>query len=144
MTPVWEHRVAYHEVDGQKIVFNSHYFEWIDAAAYGFFRLGGWTVADLERLGLDFVVSRADLRFESPIRLDETVGVDTEVLRVGRSSFAMCFRIRVNSRQCAWAEITYVNAGTEGPKAIPDPIRAHMHHGTGCESEPRGGKPDHA
>ena len=123
MVDVWQHRVIYGEIDGQRIAFNARYLEWIDAASYEFFRLGGWSPLSLAEIDFDYVVVHCDLSFTAPIRLDEILLVKGEVTAIGRSSFELSYRIVVENELRATARLTYVNAQNGKATAIPSTVR---------------------
>jgi acyl-CoA thioester hydrolase len=119
MSATWSAPVRYGEVDQQGVVFNSHYLLYCDEAMGAYCAQRG--LLDLaERVHL---VSSA-LTWRSPARWGEVVDVTARCIRVGTSSFAMRFDLRVGERECCAVETTYVLAEDGRPRPLPDNIRA--------------------
>ncbi|MBL8034737.1 MAG: acyl-CoA thioesterase [Leptospiraceae bacterium] len=67
-------RVRYSEVDAQGIVFNANYLMYFDVAVTEYFRaLGQPYTQFVERYGLDFHVSHAELDFKAPAKSDDEI-----------------------------------------------------------------------
>jgi acyl-CoA thioester hydrolase len=76
-------RVRYGECDPQGIVFNANYLLYFDVAFTEFWRhtVGAWQ--ELVERGTDAVVAEANLRFRSPARFDDVLGVRVEIAELG-------------------------------------------------------------
>lgn len=118
----WSAPVRYAEVDGQGVVFNSHYLLYCDETMSAFCRERGvlWLA---ERVQL---VS-STLNWKSGARWGETITVDAVCARIGRTSFVLTFDIRADDRPCCQVETTYVFTDeTWRPAPVPDDIRATL------------------
>ena len=89
----WSAPVRYAEVDGQGVVFNSHYLLYCDEAMAAYCRERGLLhVADRVQL------VTSTLTWKSGARWGEQLAVDVGCTRVGRTSFALSFDIRADDR----------------------------------------------
>ena len=87
-------RVRYAEIDGQKVVFNSRYLEYADAAVSEFWE---WT-GIREALGpvwadSDFHVRRTEIDYLKPFVLGDTVEANVRIDRIGSSSLTQRFEL---------------------------------------------------
>jgi acyl-CoA thioester hydrolase len=123
---VWSHRVTYAEVDAQALVYHSRYLEWMDAAAYEFFRAGGWTPHDLALIGFDFVVAHADVTYHGAARLDDLVQISVAVEQIGRTSFRLAYAVKREEEILVTAFIDYVNVVHGLPSPLPRDVRIHL------------------
>jgi acyl-CoA thioester hydrolase len=125
---IYNHRVTYDEVDGQKIVFNSHYLKWCDHATYEFFRKGGFPPFLLEEIGMDFVVRKATVEYNSPAFFDDTLTFIFSIEEIGNTSYEMKIRI-LNESDENVADITIKHVNVHSGKAtpIPDEIREYLY-----------------
>ena len=74
--------------------------------------------------GCQYVVVASTLEWRSSARYGETVEVDVEVEKLGRTSLTLRFVIRVGPRVCCEVRTTYVCTAAGGPTPWPDGIRA--------------------
>ncbi len=81
-------RVRYVECDMQGIVFNAHYYTWIDDAYTELWRDAFGTLDALRSLGCDFVVAESSARFRASARFDQEIDVAVAVESMGTSSMA--------------------------------------------------------
>ena len=87
-------KVRYAEIDGQKVVFNSRYLEYVDVAVTEYW---DWTgIADT--LGAvwietEFHVRRTEIDYLKPFVLGDTVEAFVAVTRLGRSSLTQRFEL---------------------------------------------------
>ena len=72
---VHRHRVRYVECDMQGIVFNAHYYTWIDIAHTEWIRDRFGSLEELVATGVDVVVAESSCRFRSPARFDDEVEI---------------------------------------------------------------------
>lgn len=124
---IYEHRVSYDEIDGQKIVFNAHYLKWVDRAVYEFYRSGGYPPLLLESLGFDIVVRKATVDYLQPAHFDEVISFYLSIQHLGNSSINSLISIENERHELvATVEIVHVNV-IEGLKhPIPYSIRAYL------------------
>jgi acyl-CoA thioester hydrolase len=119
--PVWSSPVRFVECDQQGIVFNAHYLVW---AVNTWWAGRGVDWADVNARGIDYVVVASTLEWRSSARYGDTVEVDADVEKLGRTSLTLRFVIRVGERECCQVRTTYVctTGGTSSP--WPEEIRA--------------------
>lgn len=118
-------KVRYSEIDGQKIVFNSHYMTYIDIAASEYFEEG--LKLNLQELAkekkFDFVLAKTTLEFKKPARLGDWLNISCRTKKMGRSSFTMEFVITKEgeSAPLLTAETIYVGYDAEKGTSVPIP-----------------------
>lgn len=121
-------RVRYSEIDGQGVLFNSHYLTFYDTTITEYFRALGYDqYADARASGMDFHVVRSVVEYKAPIRFDQEIEVGARVARIGTSSLVFELAIFPNSASdlLATGEVVWVNTDqrTHRPVAIGDDIR---------------------
>ena len=124
MPTQWSSPVRYVECDQQGVVFNAHYLTWADEASNHWWATHGLLWDELVARGVEPVVKASSLEWSSSARWGDTVTVDAETEKVGRTSVAVRFTVRVGERVCCVVRNTYV--ATDGGRATPwpDDIRA--------------------
>jgi acyl-CoA thioester hydrolase len=122
---VWSSPVRFVECDQQGVVFNAHYLTWADEASNHWWAAHGlpWDVV-AERVNP--VVKASALEWTSSARWGDTVSVDAETERLGRTSVTVRFDIRVDQRLCCVVRNTYVATDGGRPVPWPDDIRARL------------------
>jgi acyl-CoA thioester hydrolase len=115
----WSAPVRYAEVDGQGVVFNSHYLLYCDEAMAAYSRERG--LLDLaDRVQL----VTSTLTWKSGARWGEQIDVDVSCTRVGRTSFELDFAITADDRPCCEVRTTYVYTDAQWrPVPVPDEAR---------------------
>ena len=104
--------------DPQGVAFNGHHLTWADEAVAAWWRSVGLPFADT---GVTQLVKAAELEWCSPARHGDTVRVDAELDRLGRTSLTVALTVRVGERVCCRVRTTYV-AVADGA-AVPWPER---------------------
>ncbi len=117
-------RVRYAETDAQGIVFNAHYFTYLDTAIYEFFRALPYDFAEhVRRTGADFHTVRVVIEFLRPSYFDDELEVYVRPFRVGRSS--LTFEVEVYRKGeddlLIRAEVVWVNTDQKARKSVPLP-----------------------
>src|SRR5207244_1488686 len=84
----------------------------------------------LEAWGMEYFVKASALDWVSSARYGDTVSVDVEVEKLGRTSLTLVFAIRVGARLCCTVRTTYVAAADGRPTPWPDEVRARRRPGT--------------
>lgn len=116
--PTWSAPVRYAEADQQGVVFNAHYLLYCDEASAEFCKQRG--ILDFGEM---LRVKKSTLTWTAPAVWGEVVDVYVTCPRVGRTSFTMCFDVKVADRECCTVETVYVHADESGaPQAIPDDV----------------------
>lgn len=118
-------KVRYSEIDGQKIVFNSHYLTYIDVAVTEYFQ----QLLQHDEL-FDFVLAKSTLEYKRSAFLNDWLTVWCRMDRVGHKSMTMNFMITREDEPepVLLAEIIYVSIDSETKKTcpIPDFIRERI------------------
>jgi acyl-CoA thioester hydrolase len=118
----WSAPVRYAEVDGQGVVFNSHYLLYCDEAMAAFCRS-----RELISLADRVQLVTSTLTWKSGARWGDVLDVDVACVRVGRTSFTLAFCVRVGERECCAVETTYVLVDESWrPAPVPDDVRAAL------------------
>ncbi len=124
MPQVWSAPVRFVECDQQGVVFNAHYLVWADEAVNAWFGARGLPWDELLARGVDYYVVASSLEWKSSARYGDTVDVDVEVDKLGRTSLTLRFDVRVGQRQCCVVRTTYVCTEGGAAKPWPDDVRA--------------------
>ena len=124
--PVWSAPVRFVECDQQGVVFNAHYLTWTDEAVNAWWTAAGLPWGALEERGLEYYVKASALDWVSSARYGETVAVDADLERLGRSSLTILFTVRVGERVCCTVRTTYVATAGARPAPWPDAVRARL------------------
>lgn len=66
-------KVRDYEVDSQGIVNNANYLHYLEHTRHEFCERMGFTFRDMQRQGIDPVVSRIEIDYHTPLRLAETM-----------------------------------------------------------------------
>ena len=118
-------RVRWAEVDMQKIVFNGHYFTYLDTAIGDYWRAIGLPYPEgyVERYGNDIFLRKATVEYLGSARYDDVLTVCCRVARLGRTSMTFALEIyrEAENAPLVTAELIYVNADSATMKAVPLP-----------------------
>ena len=126
MAAQWSSPVRYVECDAQGVVFNAHYLTWADEASNNWWTSLGLPWDDLIARGVEPVVKASTLEWSSSARWGDTVTVDAETEKVGRTSVAVRFTVRVGERVCCTIHTTYVGVADGRSAPWPDDVRAKL------------------
>jgi acyl-CoA thioester hydrolase len=81
----WPVRVYYEDTDVGGVVYHAHYLNFLERARTEWLRAAGLEQTRLAaEYGIVFAVTRAELRFLAPARLDDALAVSVEPSRRGR------------------------------------------------------------
>jgi acyl-CoA thioester hydrolase len=126
---VWSSPVRFVECDQQGIVFNAHYLVWVDEAVNSWWERCGVDWPAFIARGLEYVVVASSLEWRSSARYGDTVEVDADLEKLGRTSLTVRFAVRVGDRTCCEVRTTYVCTSGGAPTAWPEDIRALVSDG---------------
>jgi acyl-CoA thioester hydrolase len=119
-------RVRYVECDMQGIVFNAHYYTWMDLAHTELIRevLGPLDV--LHSLGVDVVVAESSARYLVPARFDQEIDIEVVLEGLTTSSMTTVHTFRHGETILATGRVRHVAVH---PQALvkapwPDRVRA--------------------
>lgn len=127
----WPVRVRYSEVDGQGIVFNSRYLEYVDVALTEYLRAVGFQYHEIvERHGFDPALVKATLEFKRTARFDEELLLHARMAAIGRTSLTVDFEITrtASDEVIASVQIVYVNfdRATQSARPVPEEVRRRI------------------
>lgn len=98
----YEVRVYYEDTDAGGVVYHAGYLRFAERARTEALRdLGIPHAALLERFSVMFMVRRIEVDYLRPARLDDRLGIDTEVLAVGGASVQLRQVVRGPAGDCA-------------------------------------------
>jgi len=126
---VWSSPVRFVECDQQGIVFNAHYLVWADEAVNTWWDHRGVRWPELNAQGLEYLVVASALEWRSSARWGDTVEVDADLEKLGRTSVTVRFTVRVGDRECCVVRTTYVCTSGGSPAPWPDGVRALLTDG---------------
>lgn len=116
-------RVRYGECDGQQVVFNARYADYVDIAMTEYFRVavGGFQV--LIDKGLDNQVVSLHIDWHSSAQFDDVLAISVSSTKVGNTSYG--FKILItdfaSQKLIAKSTITYVMVDTQHYQKTPVP-----------------------
>ncbi len=120
-------RVRYAETDAAGIVHHSSYVVWFEEGRSEFSRQLGLPYAELERDGIDLIVTRVEVRYRSPARYDDLVEVWTRMATLRSRTMTFAYRVVRAADGTLLAEGTTehlaVRRVTGRPVRIPDRFR---------------------
>jgi acyl-CoA thioester hydrolase len=124
-------RVRYGECDGQKIVYNARYGEYVDLAATEFLRVV-WGDAMFGG-GFDYRLIRQVLEWKSPARYDQVLSISVRGGRIGTTSFTLSMELRALHAEplLVTAETTYVlvRESDQSKHPVPPDLRGKLEAG---------------
>ncbi len=102
-------RVRYGECDGQKVVFNARYGEYVDLAVTELFRALGYE-QELVSGALDYQLVKQTTEWLAPARFDDVLEARVSTARLGTTSFTLSvvFRRADEAQVLARVETIYV------------------------------------
>jgi len=121
--------VRFFEVDALGVVFNMWYLGWCDEAENAFLEHRGFRYEDLNDMGLDAVLRKADVDWFDSLHAFERAEVEVRVEHIGTTSFRLGYDIHrladpsrgVTAARCAHVSITYVCVVSDGKATTPMP-----------------------
>ena len=121
-------RIRYSEVDGQKIVYNSHYLTFLDVSIFEFFDAIGFNQEEyIKETNNEFHTVRAVVEYKAPATLGDTIEVLTRIKKIGNSSITFQQEIYLyeSDKLLATGEIVWVNTNQDEMvlTTVPDYLR---------------------
>jgi acyl-CoA thioester hydrolase len=126
---VWSAPVRFVECDQQGVVFNAHYLTWADEAVNAWWEHAGLPFGALDAWGIEYYVKASALDWVASARYGDTIAVDAELEKLGRTSLTLAFTVRVGERVCCTVRTTYVATAEGRPTPWPDEVRARLTEG---------------
>ena len=123
-TPI---KVRYAEIDGQKVVFNSRYLEYVDVAVTEWWE---WTGIE-EALGeawreMEFHVRHVELDYLKPFVLGDTIEANVRLERIGGSSLVKRFELAHADTGALHNVVTVISVNVHLPTGRPVPIAGEV------------------
>lgn len=126
-------RVRYNECDGQQVVFNARYADYIDIAIKEFMRALGCDYKQLQARKLDNQAVKLTIEWQSSARFDDVLNVFVSVKKLGNTSFTLQADIHHadEGRSIATSEAVYVmmTADPFEKTPVPDDLREKFQAG---------------
>ncbi|TGM15929.1 acyl-CoA thioesterase [Leptospira selangorensis] len=118
-------RVRYSEIDAQAVVFNAHYLTYFDTALNEYMRFLKYDYkGELEKNGLDFVVTRSLIEYKSPARFDEELKIYVKAGEIKPASILWNIQVRkvsddtlVCNGELTWA---FLSLESRKPAKLPE------------------------
>jgi acyl-CoA thioester hydrolase len=114
-------RVRYVECDMQGIVFNAHYYTWIDDAYTELWRDAFGPISGLRDQGCDFVVAESSARFRASARYDQEIDIMVDVESMSTTSMTTTHTFFHQSQLLVEGRIRHVCIGAETMTKAPWP-----------------------
>jgi acyl-CoA thioester hydrolase len=118
-------RVRYSEIDGQMVVLNSHYMNYIVIGNTEYFRNLGLNTS--EESYFDISLVKSTLNFKSPVYFDDIINIYVKITQLGNKSYTANYAIeRAATGEVAFtAENIYVSysVALKSSVTIPDYVR---------------------
>ncbi|AMA75025.1 esterase [Thermus parvatiensis] len=115
-------QVRFRDLDALGHVNNAVYLTYFEVARVAYF-------SRLERDWVGrghFILARAEVDFLRPIHLEDPVEVGVRVVRIGRSSFDMEYRVEVRGEEAARGRTVQVWLEGGSPAPLPEAIRERI------------------
>jgi acyl-CoA thioester hydrolase len=128
MTFTYPVHVRYLEVDAQGVVFNSWYLAWFDDAMTAFLLARGLPYTAMIDAGFDVQLVRSEIDWRSGVGFGDAVQIAVSTARLGRTSFALDFEVRLGTTVTCAGRTVYVviAADGSGKREVPPVIRAAL------------------
>ncbi len=118
-------RVRYHECDMQGIVFNSHYYTWIDVAHTELIREVLGSFATLHGYGVDVMVAESSARYLASARFDQEIDIAVTLASLTNTSMTTAYTFRHGETVLAegWIRHVCVDRDAWAKTPWPDEVR---------------------
>jgi acyl-CoA thioester hydrolase len=90
-------RVRYPEVDAMGYLHHSRYLQYFEMGRVELLRSLGHSYAELEKQGIFFVVTKAQITYKAPARYDEELMLKTRVVRQTHVRYGHVYELRRDS-----------------------------------------------
>ncbi len=107
-------RVRYPEVDAMGYVHHSRYLQYFELGRVELLRSLGHAYADLERAGVFFVVTKAEVTYRAPAGYDDELQLTTTVVRRTHVRFDHAYQLRRDGKLLAEGKTTIACVDREG------------------------------
>ncbi len=128
----WPLRVYYEDTDVSGVVYHANYLKFFERARTEWLRALGYSQESLRHeVQVAFTVSRLEVAFRSPARLDDELVATVAITELKRASLVMRQQLRLGDafgKLLAEAEVKVVSVDAISfkPCALPDGFRDHV------------------
>jgi acyl-CoA thioester hydrolase len=124
----WPIRVYYEDTDAAGIVYYANYLKFAERARTEMMRSAGSSHSEMiDTYDTAFAVSRCEVDYLKPARLDDLLSVETRVLNVGAAVVNLDQRVQREGDLLARLKIRIACLNRKGrPQRLPDPVRAAL------------------
>ena len=124
----WPVRVYYEDTDAAGIVYYANYLKFAERARTEMMRASGASHSGMiEAFDSAFAVSRCEIDYLKPARLDDQLSVETRMLEVGAATVDLDQRILRQGDLLARLKIRIACVNRKGrPQRLPEPVRAGL------------------
>ena len=112
--------IFYHDTDCGGVVYYGNYLKFFEEARTLYMQERGYSVPELMKRGLYFVVARQEVEYKYPVRYGNEINVDTKILEV--SDIKIVFENIIKNqdgRLCTKGKTTLVCVNAQG---MPTPM----------------------
>jgi acyl-CoA thioester hydrolase len=118
-------RVRYTEVDAMGYLHHSRFLQYFEIGRVELLRHHGVAYADLERAGIFFVVTKAEVQYKRPARYDDEVSLTTVETRRTHVKIEHDYRLENDGTLLATGKTTIACVDRTGrPRQIPEDLAA--------------------
>lgn len=122
-----EIRVRYAEVDAMGYLHHANYFVYFEIGRTELLRRNGVCYADMEPMGLFYVVAKVECRFRAPARYDDVLTLTTRTVRLSYVRVDHQYALKRADQVLAEANSTLALVGRDGkPTGLPDDLYAKL------------------
>jgi acyl-CoA thioester hydrolase len=138
-THVFPLRVYYEDTDAGGVVYHANYLRFAERARSEMLRaLGIPHMQMLREDGLSWTVSRCEVDFVQPARLDDALAVHSRVLEIGGASLWAEQIVRRDKDDCARLKLRLACVDRAGrPARLPESVRAALAPGKSAKVRKR-------
>jgi acyl-CoA thioester hydrolase len=124
----WPIRVYYEDTDAAGIVYYANYLKFAERARTEMMRSAGSSHSEMiDTYDTAFAVSRCEVDYLKPARLDDLLSVETRVLNVGAAVVNLDQRVQREGELLARLKIRIACLNRKGrPQRLPEPVRAAL------------------
>lgn len=125
----WPVRVYYEDTDSGGVVYHSNYLNFMERARTEWLRELGFEQTYLrDELNVVFVVHSMDIDFKKPARFNDLLVVDSELVKISKSSLVFLQRILLGSQLLVKSQVKLacVDVSRFKPTAIPKSVILKM------------------
>jgi acyl-CoA thioester hydrolase len=121
----WSVRVYFEDTDALGIVYYANYLRFVERARTEFLReLGTDHSTMIAEDGLNFAVTRCEIDYLSPARLDDLLDVETSLLEIGGARLGLLQEVRRGGEEIARVKVMLACTNWAGrPRRLPAALR---------------------